>query len=90
MVRETRTNLSHNIFTSMNLCYGASLFGRFPQWSEMGLTSVLERMTSAAATTWICSAMNGTFLVHKEVQFDNNLWSPQAVIEMGTLDGQSV
>jgi len=88
MVRDTHTNLSHNIFTSMNLCYGAGLFGRFPQWLEMGINIGLGTDDQCCSNHMdMFRAMNGTFLVHKEVQFDSNLWPPQAVLEMATLNG---
>jgi 5-methylthioadenosine/S-adenosylhomocysteine deaminase len=88
MIRDTHTNLSHNIFTSMNLAYGAALWGRFPQWQQMGINIGLGTDDQCCSNHMdMFRAINATFLVHKEVQFDNNLWSPQTVLEMATING---
>lgn len=88
MIRDTNTNLSHNIFTSMNLAYGAALWGRFPQWHQMGINIGLGTDDQCCSNHMdMFRAINATFLVHKEVQFDNDLWSPQTALDMATLHG---
>ncbi len=87
MVRDSHTNISHQIFTSMNLAYGAAIFARFPQWLEGGINISLGTDDQCCCNHMdLFRAMNATFLVHKEVQFDNNLWPPQTVLEMATLN----
>jgi 5-methylthioadenosine/S-adenosylhomocysteine deaminase len=87
MVRDTHTNISHQIFTSMNLAYGAAIFSRFPQWLEMGINISLGTDDQCCCNHMdMFRAMNATFLVHKEAQFDNNLWAPQTILEMATLN----
>jgi len=88
MVRDSHANISHMIFTSMNLAYGAAIFSRFPQWLEMGINISLGTDDQCCCNHMdMFRTMNATFLVHKEVQYDNNLWPPQAVLEMATLNG---
>jgi 5-methylthioadenosine/S-adenosylhomocysteine deaminase len=88
MVRDTHTNISHQIFTSMNLAYGAAIFSRFPQWLQSGINISLGTDDQCCCNHMdMFRAINATFLVHKEVQFDNNLWPPDTVLEMATLNG---
>lgn len=87
-VRDNHVNLSHQIFTSMNLAAGGSVFARFPQYLEMGINISLGTDDQCCCNHMdMFRTMNATFLVHKESQVDNNLWSPQTVLEMAILNG---
>jgi len=88
VIRDNKASIAHCIFTSMNLAYGASLFSNFPAWLEMGINIGIGTDGSACCNHCdMFRAMSATFLVNKEGKFDCNLWPPQTVLEMATLNG---
>jgi len=87
-VRETKTNLSHCVFTSMGMQYGACLLNNFPAMLDMGINVAIGTDGQACCNHKdMVRAMNATFLVHKETKFDCNLWPPKTVVEMATWNG---
>jgi 5-methylthioadenosine/S-adenosylhomocysteine deaminase len=88
VVRETGASLAHCIFTSMGLAYGASLFANFPALVDMGVNVGIgtDGVTCCNHKDMV-RVMNATFLVNKEGKFDCNLWPPETVVEMATLNG---
>lgn len=87
-IRDKKVSLAHCIFTSMGLGYGAALFANFPGMLDMGINVALgtDGVTCCNHKDMV-RVMNSTFLVHKEAKFDCNLWPPQTVVEMATLNG---
>jgi cytosine/adenosine deaminase-related metal-dependent hydrolase len=87
-VLETKTTLSHCIFTSMGLAYGASLFNNFPAMHAMGINIAIGTDGAICCNHKdMVRVMDATFLVNKEGKFDCNLWPPKTVVEMATLNG---
>ena len=87
-VKETDTTLVHCVFTSMGLGYGACLFGNFPAWLGMGINIALGTDGVPCGNHKdMVRVINATFLVNKEGKFDCNLWPPETVVEMATLNG---
>ena len=82
------TSLSHNIFTSMNLGYGAAIFGRFcTQGHEMGINIALGTDDQCCSNNMdMFRGINATSLVHKEVQYDTNLRNPEDMIKMSSIN----
>ena len=87
-VRETKTNLCHCVFTSMGMQYGACILNNFPGMLDMGINIAIgtDGQTCCNHKDMV-RVMNATFLVHKEVKFDCNLWPPKTVVEMATWNG---
>jgi len=87
-IKETDTSLSHSPLTSMGLGYGACIFGHFPEMFEMGINITISTDGQTCCNHKdMIRAMNATFLVHKEMKFNNNLWPPKVVVEMATRNG---
>ena len=88
LIRDAQASICHVIFSSMILAYGAAIWGRFPQWHKMGINISLGSDDQCVCNHMdVFRVMNATYLVHKEIQFNNNLWPPQAILEMATLNG---
>ena len=88
LIKENRASIAHCIYTSMNLAYGTALFSNFAGWLQMGINIGLGTDAQICCNHMdMFRAMAATFLVHKEGKFDCNLWPPQTVLEMATLNG---
>jgi 5-methylthioadenosine/S-adenosylhomocysteine deaminase len=87
-IKETNTSLAHCVLASMNLQYGSCLFGSFPEMLDMGINITIGSDAAVCGNHWdMVRVMNATFLSHKEVKFDCNLWPPKVVVEMATRNG---
>ena len=88
MIKETGTSLSHCPCTCLAGCQEAYLFGNFPEWWQMDINISLGTDAQSVSNHMdLFRAMTTAYLVHREAKHEPNLWAPQDMVKLATVNG---
>ena len=88
LIRETKSNIVHNVSSSMKGGYGSVSRGKFPEMISAGINVALG--CDGANCSNHLDMVREMFLAavaHKEVRQDTTVMPPELVLEMATLNG---
>jgi 5-methylthioadenosine/S-adenosylhomocysteine deaminase len=88
MIRDTKSNIVHNVSSSMKGGYGSVSRGKFPEMISAGINVALG--CDGANCSNHLDMVREMFLAsvaHKEVRQDTTVMPPELVLEMATLNG---
>ena len=88
LIRDTRSNIVHNVSSSMKGGYGSASRGKFPEMISAGINVALG--CDGANCSNHLDMVREMFLAataHKEVRLDTTVMPPELVLEMATLNG---
>jgi 5-methylthioadenosine/S-adenosylhomocysteine deaminase len=88
LIRDTKSNIVHNVSSSMKGGYGSVSRGKFPEMISAGINVALG--CDGANCSNHLDMVREMFLAataHKEVRLDTTVMPPELVLEMATLNG---